>query len=95
MAARIPRRFKVMGHTVTVRRISKTKWRHKDCVGYFDPQQMVIAVCTGSSKTTQEQCFWHEATHAMLYCLGSPHYSDEEFVDQLGGLLHQITSSME
>jgi hypothetical protein len=91
--ARIPRRFKVMGHTVTVRRLPLSRWKHADCVGYFDPQKMVIAICTASTVTAQEQCFWHEATHAMLYCLGSPDYANEALVDQLGGLIHQITST--
>jgi len=90
---RIPRRFKVMGHTVMVRRLPLSRWKHADCVAYFDPQKMVIVICTASTVTAQEQIFWHEATHAMFYCLGSPDYNNEALVDQLGGLIHQITST--
>lgn len=93
MAARIPRRFQLMGHTITVRRVPKTQWKHKDCVGFFDPSKMLIAVCTGTNASTQEQIFWHEATHAMFYCLGNPDYENEQLVDQIGGLIHQIVTS--
>ena len=82
-----------MGHTIAVKRLPLSRWKHKDCVGYFDPQKMVIAICPASTVTAQEQTFWHEATHAMLYCLGSPDYANEALVDQLGGLIHQITST--
>lgn len=84
-----------MGHTITVRRVPPSKWKAGDCVGYFDPARMLIAVCTGATASTQEQTFWHEVTHAILYCLGSPSYGNEEFVDQVGGLIHQIVSSSE
>ena len=93
MPARIPRRFQLMGHTITVRRVPKARWKHKDCCGYFDPAKMIIAVCTGPSISSQEQIFWHEATHAMLYCLGMPEYDNEQLVDQLGGLIHQIVTT--
>ena len=82
-----------MGHTIAVKRLPLSRWKHKDCVGYFDPQKMVIAIGTATTVTAQEQTFWHEATHAMLYCLGSPDYANEALVDQLGGLIHQITST--
>ena len=84
-----------MGHTITVRRLPPSRWKMAEAVGFFDPAKMVIGVCTGASVSTQEQVFWHEATHAILYCLGSPEYGDEEFVDQVGGLIHQIISSSE
>lgn len=92
---RIPKVFKVMGHTITVRKLPPSRWKMKDAVGYFDPQRMVIGICTGAGASTQEQIFWHEATHAMLYCLGSPEYGDEQFVDQMGGLIQQIIVSSE
>lgn len=94
--ARIPRSFTIMGHTIEVRRIPRARWKAgKDCLGFFDPANMVIAVCSTACVTTQEHTFWHEVTHAIYYCLGSPEYANEEHVDQVGGLLHQIVSSME
>lgn len=92
---RIPRAFELMGHRITVRRIPPSKWKMADAVGYFDPARMAIGLCTGASASTQEQAFWHEAMHAMLYCLGSPDYGNEQFVDQMGGLIHQLFVSSE
>ena len=94
--AQIPKAFHVMGHTITVKRIPKTRWKAgKNCVGYFDPAAMTIAVCSSMATSAQEQTFWHEVTHCILFALNSPKYEDEEFVDQIGGLLHQIITSME
>ena len=47
------------------------------------------------SKEQRQETFWHEVTHCILFALNSPKYEDEEFVDQIGGLLHQIITSME
>lgn len=93
---KIPKTFAVMGHTITVKRIPASRWKAgKNCVGYFDPATLTIAVCSGIAPTAQEQTFWHEVTHCLLFALNSPHYENEEFVDQVGGLLHQIVSSLE
>lgn len=94
--AKIPKSFHVMGHTITVKRIPKNRWKAgKNCVGYFDPATLTIAVCSSIAASAQEQTFWHEVTHCILFALNSPAYENEEFVDQVGGLLHQIISSME
>lgn len=94
--ARIPKSFKVMGHTVTVKRIPPSRWKAgKQCAGWFDPKTLTIAICTGGAQTTQEQTFWHEVTHVIFFALNNPLYENEELVDQIGGLLHQIQSSME
>ena len=94
--AKIPKKFQVMGHTITVKRIPQSRWKAgKTCVGYFDPAHLTIAVCSGMPASAQEQTFWHEVTHCILFALNSPMYEDEEFVDQVGGLLQQIISSME
>ena len=94
--ANIPKQFQVMGHTIIVKRIPKSRWKAgKNCVGYFDPAHLTIAVCSGFAPSAQEQTFWHEVTHCILFALNSPMYENEEFVDQVGGLLQQITSSME
>lgn len=94
--ANIPKQFQVMGHTITVKLIPKSRWKAgKNCVGYFDPAHLSIAVCSSLAPSAQEQTFWHEVTHCILFALNSPMYENEEFVDQVGGLLQQITSSME
>jgi hypothetical protein len=94
--AKIPARFKLMGHTITVKRIPASRWKAgKTCVGYFDPATLTIAVCSGIAASGQEQTFWHETVHAIFFALNSPLYENEELVDQIGSLLHQIVSSME
>jgi hypothetical protein len=90
----IPKSFDLMGHQVTVDVVPASRWKHGDgCIGMFSPQAMRIEIVDGLAQGTTEHTFWHEATHAMLYVLSSPHYQDEVLVDQLGGLLHQITQS--
>lgn len=84
-----------MGHEIKVHHLPADKWPKdmEDAVGYFDPQRMEIGICQLESVSSQEQSFWHEATHAMLYVLGSPDYGNEQFVDQMGGLIQQIIQS--
>jgi len=94
--ARIPKQFHLMGHTITVKRIPAARWKAgKDCVGYFDPATLTIAVCSSISASGQEQTFWHETVHAIFFALNSPLYENEELVDQIGSLLHQIVTSLE
>jgi hypothetical protein len=33
----IPSKLTLMGHTITVHVIAPKDWKHKDCVGLFDP----------------------------------------------------------
>ena len=84
-----------MGHSVSVRRVPKTRWKYADALAYFDPSTMQIAICNGISTSALEQTFWHEATHAMLYVMGHDLYTNEEFVDTLSGLVHQIVTTAE
>jgi hypothetical protein len=93
---KIPKQFQIMGHTVIVKRIPSSKWKAgKNCIGYFNPANMTVAICSTAAASTQEHTFWHEVTHCILFALNSPSYENEEFVDQVGGLLHQIVTSME
>lgn len=89
---RIPKSLKLMGHTVKVECLPPAKWKQKECVGYFSPRDMKIAVLKRPGTGT-EHAFTHELTHAMLYCMGHALYEDEQFVDTLGGLLHQAMNS--
>lgn len=84
-----------MGHTVTVSRLPPSKWTAGNCVGFFDPHKMRISICSGAALSAQEHTFWHETVHVILYLLNSDLYEHERFVDQVGGLIHQITSSSE
>ncbi len=90
----IPKRFQLMGHTITVEVISKKDWKYEDCVGRFDPETNKIQVLKQKRSMTAHS-FWHEVTHAMLHTIGHRLYSNEPFVDQIGGLLAQIMDSAE
>jgi hypothetical protein len=91
---RVPSKFKLMGHTIKVQVISKKDWKKPDCVGEFSPETDTMTILRQSKSQTQHT-FWHEATHAMLYIMGHKFYSNEAFVDQLGGLLAQIMDTAE
>lgn len=89
---RIPSSFSLMGHTITVEIISKKDWPHGECVGLFEPEKNRISILR-QSRTTNAHTFWHEASHAMLNVMGHRLYSNEQFVDTLGGLIAQINES--
>lgn len=82
-----------MGHTISVEVIPRKRWTLTDCVGIFDPAKNHIAILRQPKASQTAHCFWHEATHAMLYFMGHKLYSNENFVDQIGGLLAQIMES--
>lgn len=86
---RIPRQFKVVGHTVKVTVVPVGQWKHKDCVAFFDPESSRILIKRRSASLNR-QAFWHEAVHAALSAINHKLYADEVFVDNLGGLLAQI-----
>ena len=89
---RTPAQFRLMGHTITVEMYPPIKWKFGDCLGWFNPKDMKIGILKRPG-TVSEQTFIHELTHAILYCMNSDHYEDEEFVDTFAGLLHQAATS--
>jgi len=91
---RIPSAFQLMGHRITVDVIRAKDWPHGDCVGLYEPSHNRISILR-QSKSTDMHTFWHEASHAMLNVMGHKLYSNEPFVDTLGGLISQILGSAE
>ena len=91
---RIPKSFRLMGHTITVTVIPRKLWTFEDCVGLFDPATNSIYVLR-QSKSQTAHSFWHEATHAMLFYLNHKLYGNEQFVDNIGGMIAQIIDSAE
>jgi hypothetical protein len=91
---RIPKSFRLLGHTITVHVLPRSRWPHEDCVGLFDPASNHIYVMR-QSKSQTAHSFWHEVTHAMLFYMNHKLYSNEQFVDQLGGLVAQVIASSE
>lgn len=89
---KIPASLRLMGHTLTIECIPPAKWKHKDCVGWFNPRELKIGVLKRPG-TGSEQAFFHELTHAVLYCMSHELYEDEAFVDTFAGLMHQAINS--
>ena len=93
----IPRRFQLAGHTIEVRVVPPSKWRHgKDCVGVWLPDLSRIDILSTAKGTHRQQIWCHELVHAILDVAGHPNLSrDEDLVDRLGHLLQQALTSME
>jgi len=93
----IPSRFSLLGHTVTVRVLPQSKWRHgKDDVGFWDPNKYRLDVLAVQPESHRQQIFCHELMHALLDLAGRSDLSlDESLVDQLGHLLQQALTTFE
>lgn len=91
----IPKRFQLLGHVITVRIVPKSRWRHKDAVGIWEPDKLRISILGGQPMTALGQCFCHELTHAMLDMMSHKLSRDEQFVDQFAHLLHNALTTFE
>jgi hypothetical protein len=89
---RIPSSFRLMGHTIKVKAIPAEKWKHKDCIGLYNYEKQLIELKDGG-ETMPGHTFLHEVMHACLSAMGHKLNSNEAFVDQLSGLLHQAFTS--
>ncbi len=97
---RIPKSFDLLGHTVTVRVVSKRDWEAltedyeemEDDVGYWIPDDNLI-VLLRQPRSRMLHTLAHEMTHAVLYYMNSPLWADEIFVDQMGGLWAQALAT--
>jgi hypothetical protein len=90
----IPSKLTLMGHTITVHVIAPKDWKHKDCVGLFDPVNHLIAV-KKMRPSLMAHVFAHELTHAILSVMSHELYDNEQFVDTFGGLLAQALTTGE
>ena len=96
---KIPKRFKLFGHTVEV----KTEPDYEDRedgqgIAQFNKNRIIIQ-CNKALKrpvTRMEQCYLHEVIHMVLHEL---HYSketyNEQMVDQIASALHQVLTTSE
>jgi hypothetical protein len=93
----IPSQFQLLGHTIKVRVVSPSRWRHgKDTVGIWLPEQYRIDIVSTVKGSHRQQTWAHEAMHAMLDLGGYEALStDEVLVDRLGHLLQQMLTTME
>jgi hypothetical protein len=97
---RIPKTLQLLGHTITVRVVSKRDWEalveevddeenmDEADVGYWIPADDLIVI-KRQPKAMMLHTLAHEVTHAILYYMNSPLWTDEQFVDNFGGLLAQ------
>jgi hypothetical protein len=88
----IPKRFRLLAHQYTVHRVPPMRWKHEDCVAYFEADTHRIFI-RESPDTMPGHSFFHELTHAVLTAMGHPLNTDESFVDNFSGLLHQAFES--
>lgn len=93
----IPNQFQLAGHTIKVRVVPPSKWRHgKTCIGIWLPDLYRIDILSSVKGTNRQQTWCHEAIHALLDIAGHADLSrDEALVDRLGHLLQQMLTSME
>lgn len=94
---RIPKTFSLLGHTITIRVLSKRDWEalaemseqidEEDFGAWFQSQNLILIRRT--SRSLMMHTFVHELTHAVLDMMNSDLSFDEAFVDNFGGLLAQ------
>lgn len=100
----LPKSFTLGGHTFTVKLISTAEMakRIKEYYGEYDeddsayglfiPDEETIYLLKPSRKLKLSVifgAFWHEYAHAQLWVMGDDRWMDEEYVQNMGRLLHQ------
>jgi len=91
----VPRKFKLLGIEYTVSVISSRDWKRPRVVGYLDAEKCHIQIKKARGDVT-EQTFWHEVAHVMLTTMGREDLSsNEEFVDLLASMIHQVLATSE
>lgn len=104
---KIPKSFKLLGHTITVS-YEPAAFYEKNRYGACSFESKWIKLCPVSpampvTQSSLEHTFLHELNHMILYhCHGlekvkgdTPLYENESFVDFYAGLLHQALTSFE
>lgn len=92
---KIPRRFKLHGHTIRVELVDDLE-DNAGCYGRWHENRLLIELqnpeTTDTAFSNLLQAFWHEVTHAVLDLGGYGDLSaDERLVDLLG---HGITQTL-
>lgn len=90
----IPASVNLLGHTITVKQNSKKVEREKDFgQASFTKLTIKLAGNVGGKPTPQshlEHTFFHELVHQCLWAMQETELNEnEQFVDVMGGLLHQ------
>jgi hypothetical protein len=93
----IPRSIKVGKRRYDVSRAPAQRYRY--ALGYIEyiPQQIHVHTMRKNGKhisaAKQQETFWHELTHAILYEMQHKLRSNEAFVTKFSKLLHQSIKS--
>jgi len=85
----IPETFRLLGHSIRVRRIRADEPIDDDGV-WLKPRCEIAVATVGSVVSYQEHSFYHELAHAWLDVIDPELSKDERAVDLLGGLIHQF-----
>lgn len=88
----IPSSYRLMAHTIRVKRVPVARWEDEKCVGQFSTERKEILV-RDSHDTLTWHIFAHELVHSILDAMGHRLNKDEAFVDSFSGLLHQALST--
>ena len=92
---KVPKRFTLLGVQYTVEVIPPTKWRHPECVGYFDQNRGVVQIKKAAPDITL-QTYFHELVHLILTSANREDLSgDEGLVDLMASLIHQALATSE
>jgi len=93
----VPSKFQLAGHTITVVTVPKSRWKYKNAIALWMPNECRIELHGALHGTARVQAFMHEATHAVLDVAGYSNTlsTDEELVDRLAHLLHQMFTTIE
>jgi hypothetical protein len=92
---RIPKSFKLLGHTIAVNVIPESEWiktKDEDDVGEWYARDLKIDLLDQPSSPLMH-AFAHELTHAILEMMNHPIGKDEVFVDNFAGLLAQALAT--
>ena len=97
---RIPKRFKLLGHTITVKEEPAGVYENNryGCTS-FEGKWIKLTPRSASLPVAQsslEHTFLHELVHMCLYHTEQAKLNEnEDFVDCFAGLLHQALTTME
>ena len=83
----IPKTFNLVGGKWTVKVVP-----NMTDLGRCDPSLFTIYIKEGLNPVYEEQTFYHELVHAVMFAMGKTEHN-EEFVEAFGVLLHQFDRS--
>ena len=91
----VPASFQLAGHTIRVVTVPKSRWKYKNAIALWMPNECKIELHGALTGTARQQAFMHEATHALLDVAGYSNTlsTDEELVDRVAHLLLQMIST--